>query len=359
MKKIKICAYTIALNEEKHVMRWLEGTKDADLRVVADTGSTDRTVAMLQAAPNVIVHKISVKPFRFDDARNAALALIPDDIDVCLSLDMDEIPESDFFHTIRQTWEPDTGRGWVWWNTGNKWKNNNRLHARHGYRWIKACHEVTLRYAEGEEKTLDYDLTVFHKPDDTKARTYYLPMLESAVHEDPRDARMWAYLTREYFFHKMWDKVIESAFSTLQAGGWYVERSAVCRAAGQASQELGNNENALKWFQRAIKENPTELEPWFSFAQFSYTVGNWQGCWDAASKVFELEPSTHYLNDKSIWDWRCYDLLSVSGWQLGKKDESLKYAKMAVEANPKDGRLQDNLKWLEENYVATQAENPS
>ena len=44
MKQIKICAYTIALNEEKHVMRWLEGTKDADVRVVVDTGSTDRTV---------------------------------------------------------------------------------------------------------------------------------------------------------------------------------------------------------------------------------------------------------------------------------------------------------------------------
>ncbi len=41
------------------------------------------------------------------------------DIDVCLSLDMDEVPESDFFHTIRQTWEPGTGRGWVWWSTGN------------------------------------------------------------------------------------------------------------------------------------------------------------------------------------------------------------------------------------------------
>jgi glycosyltransferase involved in cell wall biosynthesis len=342
MKKPKIAVYTIALNEKKHASRWAEATKDADIRIVADTGSTDGTQDILRKA-GVIVHQISVKPFRFDDARNAALALVPDDVDVCLSLDMDEIPESDFFHTIRQTWEPDTGRGWLWWNTGNKWKNNNRLHARWGYRWIKACHEVTVRY----------DLTVFHKPDDSKARTYYLPMLEAAVHEDPRDARMWAYLTREYFFHKKWDKVIESAFSTLQAGGWYVERSAVCRAAGQASQELGNKDNALQWFQRAIKENSTELEPWFSFAQFCYTVGNWQGCWDAASKVFELEPSTHYLNDQSIWDWRCYDLLAVSGWQLGKKEESLKYAKMALEANPKDGRLQDNLKWLEEN-VATQ-----
>ncbi len=89
-------------------------------------------------------------------------AFLNADVDVCLSLDMDEVPEFNFFHTVRETWEPGTGRGWVWWDTGNKWRNNNRLHAREGYRWIKPCHEVTFRYAEGEEKTLEYDLTVFH-----------------------------------------------------------------------------------------------------------------------------------------------------------------------------------------------------
>jgi len=355
---MRIAAYTIALNEEKHVHRWLEATKDADIRVVADTGSTDRTVDLLRAAPNVIVHQISVVPFRFDDARNAALALVPDDVDICLSLDMDEIPEKGFFHTVRETWEPDTDRGWLWWDTGTKWKNNNRLHRRHGYRWIKPCHEVTVKYSEGPENALEYDLTVFHKPDDNKSRGQYLPMLKAAVHEDPRDARMWAYLTREYFFHRDWEKVVESAFSTMNAGGWYVERSAVCRAAGQACVELGKDEQALQWFQRGVKENPTELEPWFAIAQFAYSKGQWQNCWDAAIKRLELEPQTHYLHDQSIWDWRCYDLLAVSGWQLGKKEEAVKYSKMAVEANPKDGRLQDNLKWLEEN-VSSQTENPS
>ena len=110
MKKLKIAVYTIALNEIKHASRWAEATKEADIRIVADTGSTDGTQDLLRKL-GVIVHQISVKPFRFDDARNAALALVPDDIDVCLSLDMDEVPESDFFHTIRETWEPDTGRG--------------------------------------------------------------------------------------------------------------------------------------------------------------------------------------------------------------------------------------------------------
>jgi SAM-dependent methyltransferase len=40
----KICVYTISKNEEKFVKRWADSAKDADLLVIADTGSDDRTV---------------------------------------------------------------------------------------------------------------------------------------------------------------------------------------------------------------------------------------------------------------------------------------------------------------------------
>jgi hypothetical protein len=78
------------------------------------------------------------------------------------------------------------------------------------------------------------------------------------------------------------------------------------------------------------------------------------------TKLMNLNHQTHYLNDKSQFGIGvatiCYQFPVGN---LVKKMKQLKFAKMAVEANPKDGRLQDNLKWLEENYVATQAENPS
>ena len=38
---MKVAAYAIALNEEKHAQRWADTTKDADFRLVCDTGSTD------------------------------------------------------------------------------------------------------------------------------------------------------------------------------------------------------------------------------------------------------------------------------------------------------------------------------
>ena len=159
---MKIAVYTCALNESKHVERWCNATKDADYRLVVDTGSTDNTVELLESY-GVVVHQIALKPFRFDDARNAALNLLPEDIDICLSLDMDEIPEKGFFKSLKDIWEPSWTRAYLWWDTGSKWKNNNRLHHRFGYRWVKPCHEVTVKYSEGPEELVDIDLVV--KPD--------------------------------------------------------------------------------------------------------------------------------------------------------------------------------------------------
>lgn len=73
---MRVAVYTIALNEAAHVERWASSAADADYRIVADTGSTDETVERLTRAA-VTVHRIAVRPWRFDVARNAAMALIP------------------------------------------------------------------------------------------------------------------------------------------------------------------------------------------------------------------------------------------------------------------------------------------
>jgi glycosyltransferase involved in cell wall biosynthesis len=69
---VKVAVYTIALNEAAHAERWADSAADADYRIVADTGSTDDTVERLSRV-GVTVHKIAVKPWRFDVARNTAM----------------------------------------------------------------------------------------------------------------------------------------------------------------------------------------------------------------------------------------------------------------------------------------------
>ena len=87
---MKVAVYTIAKNEEQFVERWFNSAKDADYLLIADTGSSDKTVELAKSF-GINVYSVNVNPFRFDDARNAALALIPADIDYCISVDMDEV----------------------------------------------------------------------------------------------------------------------------------------------------------------------------------------------------------------------------------------------------------------------------
>ena len=95
---LKICVYAICRNEEWCVDRFLDAAKDADLIQIADTGSTDRTIERIKewAARNdcrakVQLDHIWIKPWRFDHARTVGLALIPPDMDVCMSVDLDEV----------------------------------------------------------------------------------------------------------------------------------------------------------------------------------------------------------------------------------------------------------------------------
>ena len=88
MKKYKICVYAICKNEGKFIERWYNSIKDADYICVLDTGSVDNTVDLLEKFK--INYKIKkIDPWRFDSARNESLKLIPDDADICISLDID------------------------------------------------------------------------------------------------------------------------------------------------------------------------------------------------------------------------------------------------------------------------------
>lgn len=86
----RIAVYAIARNEEQHVARWADSVSDADLIMLVDTGSTDATIDRA-CALDVQVHQVRIDPFRYDDARNRAMALLPTDIDMCVSLDLDEV----------------------------------------------------------------------------------------------------------------------------------------------------------------------------------------------------------------------------------------------------------------------------
>ena len=144
---MKVAVYTIALNEEKHVQRWYESAKDADYLLIADTGSTDRTVEIAKSL-GINVINIKIDPWRFDDARNAALAALPPDIDYCISLDMDEVLVGDWKKELPEALKFNITRpihkfvyGWNDDGTPSVSFDGVKIHARRGYRWRFPSHD--------------------------------------------------------------------------------------------------------------------------------------------------------------------------------------------------------------------------
>ena len=84
-------------------------------------------------------------------------------------------------------------------------------------------------------------------------------------------------------------------------------------------------------------------------ALLEYNQNNWSEVEKYCLKALEIEthPKT-YINEVFSFDHTPYDLLSLATYNLNKFDDSLKYIKQALELNPTDERLQNNLKLISE-----------
>jgi len=336
---MKIAAYSIALNEEKHVARWAKACSGADGMFVLDTGSTDNTVELLKKH-GIHTRKASINPWRFDVARNTSLALIPGDYDICVSIDMDEVPEPEFWNKLRKQWKKGSNRGWIYMDTGTRWVSD-RIHARHGFHWIYPIHEVTAPSMGTEVKACAIDAVIFHKPDDNKSRAQYLTMLEQAVQENPKEQRMLVYLIREYGYHKRYEDVVRVA-EQLDDTGWDVERAAAYRNAGDACTHLGRIDEALAWYVAGTEALPSEPEPWIALAQHHYFQKSWELCKEAAVRAEKSKLSTHYLSEPQSM-WKQYDFMSLAYWELGEAREALAAAGKALTYDPTNSRIKQNI----------------
>jgi glycosyltransferase involved in cell wall biosynthesis len=351
---LKIAVYAIAKQEEKFAARFCEAAKDADLIFVADTGSTDDTVKILREN-GATVAKISIRPWRFDDARNACLAMLPDDIRVCVSLDLDEVLQPGWREEIERVWVDGTTRlryGFDW-GAGIVFKYE-KIHARHGYRWKNPCHEFPIPDVrlDGCERWAETDmLMVIHKPDNTKSRGQYLDLLRVSIEEDPLDPRNAFYYARELSFHSRWQEAISQAerYLALPKATCNTERCYAMRVIGRAYQEMGRHYEALQWFQRAVAEAPDTREPWCDLAKQTYLMSRWAESLGAALSCLAITRREKlYTVDPQVWGWLPHDWASIAAWNLQMYDLAHEHAKKAVELAPDDLRLRQNLKFTEE-----------
>jgi glycosyltransferase involved in cell wall biosynthesis len=346
---LKICVNAISKNEAQFVKRFYESAKDADLIILADTGSTDGTADLAREC-GITVYDISITPWRFDLARNAALALVPADVDVIVSLDLDEVLEPGWREEIERVWTPETTRLRYKFDWGHGILfYYEKIFAKKGYRFHHAVHEYPRPDLRIKEVYAQTDkLLVSHHPDPTKSRGQYLDLLRMAVKEDPRCPRNAFYFARELTFYRLWDEAIEAlnAYLNMPEATWPNERCYAMRLLGQAYDEKLDYWTALKWFRMSIAEAPGTREPWVDFAMSCYKKHLWKECHHAATMALSIvDRELVYTCDPEVWGSKPHDLAAISAFHLGMKDEAIRHGAEAVRLSPDDERLIRNLEY--------------
>lgn len=349
---MKIAVYAISKNEEQFVKRFCESAKDADAIFIADTGSTDNTIEIAINC-GAIVNKINILPWRFDKARDTALALIPADFDVCISLDLDEILEPGWREEIEKVWKPETTRLRYKfdWGCGISFYYE-KIHHRKGYHWHHPCHEYPKADSRINEVWAHTDmLLVSHHPDPTKSRGQYLDLLKLAVTEDPYCPRNAFYYARELTFYNKWHESIVALLKYLDnpKANWINERCYAMRLLGKAYQNINEKFLAKEWYEKAIAEAPNTREPWIDAATFAYSISAWESCIYYVEKALEIkDKQAVYTMDPEVWESKPYDLIAISAYNLGQYEKAVHYGQLAVNEKPHDFRLNNNLKYYQE-----------
>lgn len=352
MNRYKVCVYAIAKNEGQFVDRWVDCVGEADLIIVTDTGSTDNTMQKLRDR-GVTVYSYPMEHFRFDEARNECLKHVPEDVDICVAPDLDDVIEPGWRARLEESWTPQTKQGTYLYNwsfnpdgTPAVQYTHNRIHARHDFKWIYPTHEI-LQYTGTEPHIHSFipGMAYNHYPDRSKYRGFNLELLELAVKDYPNNSRNYHYLGREYMFYGMWDKCINTLkrYLALPDATWAEERAASMRFIGKAYYGKGDRQEARNWFHRAVAESPYARESYVELALMADQDKDWPACFNYANEALKIKSKTlGYINEAFAWDWTPYDLAALGCYNLGLYGKAVEFSRHALDFAPEDERLKKN-----------------
>lgn len=357
-KPFKVAVYAISKNEEAFAKRCIDSAlkceNPADYFILADTGSTDGTVQAARAA-GATVSSITVSPWRFDTARNAALSLVPSDVDICVSLDLDEILQSGWRTEVerlfrlnslctRAKYKYDWGSGVVFYS--------EKIHSRKGYRWKHPCHERVVPDCRTREVIEITDmLLIKHFADQTKDRSSYLPLLEVGIKEDPNDKRNIMYHARELSFAGRYKEAIEryKLYLDNKEYDWPEERGYTYELIADAHGQLGDHVNAKRGYLQAVVEAPHVRKFWLALAAHARLREDWDWCLFAAEQAIKLNKRDFlYFDDETSWKEKPYFLASLGAYYSGNYEKAHTYGSMALEIAPGEEYLKNNLKFFKE-----------
>ena len=337
---LHIGIYALAKNEADNVARWEESCREADCRIVTDTGSTDSTLQELHAR-GVPTRTASILPWRWDDAHNAALQGLPEGLDVAIRLDLDEALAPGWREALEEVWTAGTTRcrcRYEWAPGQIIWCD--RIHARSGFRWRVATHEWLHAWDGSPQRELDLERLLFvQRRREGKKWGHDLTLLEVAIREDPHDARAAWYHARELGFAgrpaeeqmAAWDRYL-----AMQGGNPHERAFALRQLASLRPAD------ARRYLTLASLESPAEPEAYLALAYDCQQKGDPAGALYWAGFAVQAPPQLeNHASDHGAYGCLPAEIGLQAAIQLGRPAEAIAMARAGLARNPDHAELLD------------------
>lgn len=349
---MRVAVYAINKNHAENLQRWADCARDADYLIMADTGSTDDSIAAGLAA-GIQMSSIVIDPWRYDHARNAALALVPDDVDYCIALDTDEFLQPGWRRHLQEAFDAGITRPryrfvWSWDERGKPGLEfaAEKIHPRHGYRWRHAAHETL--FTEVQERQGWCGLEIHHHQVPKPYRAHELPLLEIAVTEAPDDDRMAHYYARALMFAGRGMDALRQfqRHLDLPSARWADERAQSMRYMFRITKDV-------RYLHDAYREAPHRREAAVDAARYHHELGEWDECLLWAKRALDVKDrDLLYLTEPDAWGSLPHDLAAVAAYNLGFFREADWHGMEALKLDPYDQRLVRNVGFYREKVAA-------
>lgn len=311
------------MNEEANVQAFVDSCAGADLISIYDTGSTDGTIELLKKNNAFAGGSVCTQPLDFGAARNLALDCLPDDVDVVVSIDMDERLQPGWREALEKTWDGSSDSISYWyiaeWADEEKtipsstaWRS--KIFNPKTMRWFrriheiplmkngsdpssKFCREIEVRHYQTGQRDYSGQLTEFLKeyPEDTNGyiqrAAEYLKMGENRKAID--DYTMFLRLTEK---NECENK--ECGHCKLIEG----KRAYCWLEIAQAKHKMGVKPmEIIQCFLHATAECPSLREAWTYLADGWRSVENYEAAYAAAMNALRITDNGINARDERCW----------------------------------------------------------
>ena len=134
----------------------------------------------------------------------------------------------------------------------------------------------------------------------------------------------------------------------LKSATWLDERCASMRFIARCYKNLKRFDEAIMWYEKAIKEAPYLRDPYVELALLYYEKEDYEKVYFYLKQAIKItNHKKTYINEVFSWNETPYDLLSIASYHLNLLPESLFYIDEALKIKPNNERISKNKDLIE------------